>query len=233
MHQSSLFWPLSLIAAFGLLIVMLLLGAMPSPLVAQSDECVSNYPTPGPEREDCYRTATAKAVKISNTNTAYAISKSPATNTPGSSAPQAPTSTATLTATETLTATSTAQPATATLGPTSTPTATRQVAAISPSPTATSTLVDRETILCAPGLAVALRGEARPDTALLAYFNGRPVGGALSRSDGDYLILLRVGDERPGIYPVDLRERHSRDLVRRLACEVPGATPTPTQSLVP
>ena len=234
MSQRSLFWPLSLIAAFALLVVMLLFGALPSVLVAQTDQCAESYPTPGPVRESCYTTATARVANNAKTNTASAKTAYPPPTTPPQNiAPPAPTAAPAQEATATLTPTNTVRPATATLGPTRTPTATRQVAQGTPTSTATSVLAGLETILCVPGTTVTITGEASPGLVILAYFNARPVGGALTRRDGTYRMLLNIGDERPGVYAVELRERLSRALVRELACEVPSATPTPTWPLVP
>lgn len=221
MPRRSLIWPLALIGAFATLVTLLMLGALPAPTAAQADDCAEIYPTPGPDRTSCQQTATALAP------TAYPAPT--ATSGGGGGGQPAPAPTATISATATLTATSTLSP-TSTEGPTSTPTATREPQG-SPTPTATSTLVGLETIVCAPGATVAIRGEAEPGAPLLAYFNERPVGGALTRPDGTYLILLTVGAERPGVYPVTVRERDGRALVRELACEVPGATPTPTREL--
>lgn len=215
MSRRSLFWPLTLIVAFAVLLIMLLAGTLPSDLAAQGGDCASIYPTPGADRDNCFRTATANA-------------SDPYPSPSATAAPVQPTSAATAT----FTATSTARPVTATAGPTSTVTATRAPQG-SPLPTLTSTLVGLETIVCAPGVAVTLTGRAEPGTALLAYFNERPVGGTLARADGSYSIQLSVGDVRPGLYPVNIRERDGRALVRELACEVPAATPTPTFSPLP
>ncbi|HMQ29784.1 MAG TPA: hypothetical protein PKD53_03610 [Chloroflexaceae bacterium] len=215
MSRPSLIWPVTVLAAFAALLILLVVAALPTPSVAQ-DGCVDAYPTPGPERDDCYRTATAR------TGQGGGAYPDP-TATTGQQAPQP---TVTLTVTPTLTITGTLAP-TATAGPTSTPTATRQPQG-SPTPSATSTLVGLETLTCAPGASVAVVGRADPNTALLLYFDERPVGGALSRSDGSYQIVLNVGRERPGTYPLTVRVRDSRALVRELACEVPGAPPTPT-----
>ncbi len=213
---------MTLIAAFAVLLVLLVVGALPTPLVAQTDDCASIYPTPGADRDNCNRTATAKAGQAYPNPSA----------TSGGGGPPAPAATATVTGTATLTPTSTLRPATPTPGPTNTATATRQPQG-SPTPTLTSTLVGLETILCVPGATVAIRGQAEPGLALLAYFADRPVGGALVRPDGSYYILLSIGEERPGLYAVNIRRRDSRTLVRELACEIPAATPTPTLPIVP
>lgn len=83
-------------------------------------------------------------------------------------------------------------------------------------------------MLCQPGSDVIIEGLARPNTALLLFFNERPVGGTLSQMNGRYLAPMRIGRERPGLYLVEVRERDGLTLVRQLACAVPGSTPTPT-----
>ena len=232
MSQRSLFWPLSLLATFALLVVMLLLGSLSPSLSAQANPCITSYPTPGPVRDNCFLTATARTVNNNNTSTAQAkTAYPPPSATTQRAAPPEPTATATITPTATLTPTNTTVPATATLGPTLTSTATRIVIQGVPTPTATSFLADRETIVCAPGTTVIINGTDEPERAILAYFNARPVGGAMTRSDGSYSIQLRIGDERPGSYPIELRERLTWTLVRELACEVPATTPTPTWPL--
>lgn len=70
---------------------------------------------------------------------------------------------------------------------------------------------------------VTITGVVEGSVALLAYFNDRPVGGSFARSDGQYSITLHIGPERPGVYPVEVRERDGRALVQQLACEVPDA----------
>ncbi|MFQ3661950.1 MAG: hypothetical protein SNJ69_06105 [Chloroflexaceae bacterium] len=85
-----------------------------------------------------------------------------------------------------------------------------------------------ETLVCLPGTTITLTGSAPASTALLAYFDGRPVGGGFSRADGVFRIDLMIGPERPGVYLVEVRKRDGRERVSQWGCEVPGATPTPT-----
>lgn len=222
MSRPPLIWPVTALAAFAALLVLLAVAALPTPTVAQ-DSCASIYPTPGAERDDCYRTATARASQ--NNNGSYPDPTTPSESQPPPPPPQptvTPTTTQTLTVTTTLTPTNMA-------GPTSTPTVTAtRPPQSSPTPSATSTLTGLETLICTPGASVVVTGVAAPNRALLLFFNERPVGGGLSRADGSYQIVLNVGRERPGIYPLTVRERDGLALVRELACEVPGALSTPT-----
>lgn len=230
--------PLSIIASFALLVALLVLGALPSPVmvVAQSIDCsgdLSDYP--GLTYDTCQATQTAV---VARTQTATAAGGSGQTAAPtNTSAPAsgAPAATATPTLTRTATVTTTARTLTPTLAasPAASPTAspTRQAAAATAgaSPTPTSALpAGVEARICLPGSSVELTGTTRPAVALLAYFDDRPVGGALSRADGSYSISLRIGPERPGLYLIEVRERDTRDLVSQEACEIPGLTPTAT-----
>ncbi|MBP1464200.1 hypothetical protein EYB53_000630 [Candidatus Chloroploca sp. M-50] len=138
-----------------------------------------------------------------------------------------PTATPTRTNTPTATPVNNGNPTAASTSTlTSTPTATGTpnggVATITP----TSLPDGIEILTCFAQSTVELTGEAEPNTALLLYFNSRPVGGGFSRADGRYKLNLKIGDERPGTHIVEIRERDGRDLVRRLACDIP-APPTP------
>lgn len=220
MTQRSLIWPLALVAAFAVLLIMLMVGSLPAELTAQAVDCASVYPTPGADRDNCNRTATAQA----GGSGPY----------PSPSSTSAPAQPATATISATVTTTATLRTATPTQGPTNTATlAVTRPPQSTPTASPTSTLVGLETLQCLQGSSVTISGTAAPNTALLAYFNERPVGGALSRPDGSYLITLRIGEERPGLYPVSVRLRDSRDPVRELACEVPGGAVTPTLEGVP
>lgn len=228
MSNRSLFWPLSLLGVFVVLALWLLSGAPSSPRVAQGQAC--SYP--GLTDQQCFARQTLEA----------------AINNPGYPAAQQPqvteTPTATLTTTSTVDTDITSSPTVTNTAQTNgnrqsgTPTATetspvRQVQ--SPLPTITATVNSAfdgvERLLCQPGATVTISGTVEGSMALLAFFDSRPVGGSFARSDGQYIITLRIGPERPGTYPVEVRERDGLAVVQRLACEVPGVTPTTT--LVP
>jgi hypothetical protein len=222
MSQRSPSLPLVLIAAFVLLVAMLVSGILPSPVVVAFD--CSDPAAYGLTYDDCKRTEQALGASPRPTNT---------TGSDGGG--QAPTSTGTSTATDTVgpTQTNGAQ-VTSTPAPTLTPTAARQAPAEVATATATSALPPGlEARLCLPGAVVSLVGEATPGTALLAYFDERPVGGGFSRGDGRFSIDLLIGEERPGVYLVEVRERVGDAPVASFGCEVPTLTPTPTVDLVP
>jgi hypothetical protein len=226
MSRRSLSLPLTLIAAFAVLIVLLMTNVLPSAvLVAQVSSCPD--PTyPNLSYTDCKATQQAgQGGAPSATNTTGS------SNPGGNNQPAQATITATITRTVTITA-GTAQ-ATATAGATRTPTLTR-APADEPSATPTSELPPGvEALACVPGETVRLTGEAEPGMALLAYFDERPVGGGFARADGQFTIDLLIGEERPGSYLVEVRERTTRALVAEFGCEVPAFTPTPTRIIVP
>jgi hypothetical protein len=136
-------------------------------------------------------------------------------------------STAARTATIT-TATITGTPPTATVGAqitaTFAPSETRGPTVAQP----TSTPVDGA-VACIPGTKVEIKGRGPRSTPLLLYFNGRAVGGGVSDAGGNYRLTLNVGPERAAFYPVEVRVRGTRQLVRQLTCLVPYFTPTPTR----
>lgn len=225
MTNRSLFWPLSLLGVFVVLALLLLSGTLSSPRIAEGQTC--SYP--GLSEQACFARQTSESAR----------------NNPGYPAPQQPqateTPTATITTTSTVdttitsiaTVTNTAQTSISQATRTPTATATSPVRQVqSPLPTATATVSSAfdglERLLCQPGATVTITGTVEGSMALLAFFDNRPVGGSFARSDGQYSITLRIGPERPGTYLVDVRERDGLAVVQRLACEVPGFTPTAT-----
>ncbi len=125
-------------------------------------------------------------------------------------------------ATETPTVTSTRTP---TASATSSPTGVSETA--TPTPT-----IPADALLdCTPGEALWIEGVAPPSTVLLLYFGGQAVGGTVSDAQGEYAMLLVVGNERGGDYPLEVRVRQSGEIIQELVCAVPTFTPTPTPSL--
>ncbi len=231
MSRRSLSLPLTLIAGFAALLIMLMSGLLPSAvLVAQSYCPTAGFPANDPvypnlSYPDCKATQQAGQGGPTSTNTTTSG------DTGGNNQPAQPTNTQTITSTVTVTA-GTAQ-VTPTITATRTPTLTREPVD-EPSATPTSERPDGvEAMACVPGETVRLTGEAEPGMALLAYFGERPVGGGFARADGQFTIDLLIGDERPGFYLVEVRERTTRDLVTQIGCEVPAFTPTPTRIIVP
>ncbi|MBX0329434.1 hypothetical protein K2Z83_17320 [Oscillochloris sp. ZM17-4] len=193
--------------------------------------CPTNGPAaapPYPPYADCMQTRTA--ILLQTERAGYTATPT----SPPASGNQAPADTPTPTFTMTPTFT---QAATADSLPTDPPTATRQSA--SPTPTATPTAalegqdLDSSAISCVPGEMIIIEGSADASAALIVSFGGRPVGGGFSRGDGSYRIWLRIGDERPGSYPVAVEDRDTSALVQGFSCIVPAFTPTPTPPLVP
>ncbi len=216
MPHRSIALPLSLVVVFTALILALLVGALPATsfnAVAQSTNCP--YPDasscPGNQQTDPYPGGTSTS-----------------TPTPTVQAQTTPTvATATPTTTTASTPTATLQAVTFTTTPL--PTRTRAPTPSGPTLTPTSALPPGiETLVCLPGATITLTGTAPASTALLVYFDGRPVGGGFSRADGAFRIDLVIGPERSGLYLVEVRKRDSRERVSQWGCEVPGATPTPT-----
>ncbi|MGQ9927578.1 MAG: hypothetical protein ACUVS4_12000 [Chloroflexaceae bacterium] len=86
-------------------------------------------------------------------------------------------------------------------------------------------------VACPNGETVFLEGPAPPSEALLLTLNERAVGGGVADRNGFYRIPLRA-NERPGVYPVEVRLRGSRTVVGRFTCfvDVPldSAPQTPT-----
>lgn len=109
------------------------------------------------------------------------------------------------------------QTATAIAKPTLAPTATITPTAtlIPPKPTFTPDLV------CPRFVVTAITGNADPNSELLLYFNNRAVSGGVSDSRGTFSLGLIVGDEASGVYPVVVRDRRTRHVLRQLYCQVP------------
>jgi hypothetical protein len=203
-----------------------------SPAVATVDlsRILSGCPTEGPAHvpayppyAQCLQTRTAI---LAQTERAGATATSPPSNNSQPADTATPTSTFTSTPTLTITAVASAiAQATSTLRPT-------------PSATPTATLADSDqaaidATACIPGDVIVIEGSADPEIALIVTFGDRPVGGGFTRNDGSYRIRLRIGDERPGIYPVQVQERTTRNPVQEFNCQVPALTPTPTLPLIP
>ncbi|HEU4327413.1 MAG TPA: hypothetical protein VFS21_30020 [Roseiflexaceae bacterium] len=93
-----------------------------------------------------------------------------------------------------------------------------------------------DALICAPEQPVTLAGRAPARAGLLLSFDGRVVGGGSADATGRYLLVLTVGQERPGSYPVLVRVRDSGAVVAETTCTVPdGTAPTrmPTTAATP
>ena len=92
---------------------------------------------------------------------------------------------------------------------------------------------DPTPIACPNGQTIFLEGHAPVGEAVLAYLRGRPVGGGVADSSGHYRLPLRT-QERPGVYPVEVRLRANRVIVGSFTCFVDrpvGEVATPTSLL--
>jgi hypothetical protein len=253
MSRSSLSWPISLLAGFGVFLLLVLVGSLnDAPAVAQGGTCstsTSGYPacvtqTARAEADAAGRCdsassaypacATQTAAAAGVTDTVPSTDNNNNNNNNNNTNQQATaTSTFTPTATRAVTSTTSAQPTDSSELP-ATPTATRPASpsddpAQSAPPTPTPALPPGvTTIACVPGETVELSGEAAPNTPLLLFFGERPVGGGVSGPGGSYRLRLQIGEERPGLYLVEVRERAGRTLVDQYGCEVPAVSPTPT-----
>ncbi len=205
-QRSNILWPLVLIG----LMVMIVVSALAAPASSRQAVVFQQYPP-----------SQSYPAQVTDTPT--------------------PTETPTATVTPTITETAMATSEAATVSPTSelpSPTGTATTTSVprgdAPTLTPTPTLLpDVEVLSCAYGVPVVIEGEdAPPLTPLLLFFGDRAVGGDTSDSEGRYRLRLVPGEERPGLYPVSVRVRDTRDIVDRLACEVVGATPTPTELVV-
>lgn len=171
------------------------------------------------------RTASAAPV-LTQTALARGQQSQPATATPTLTIPV--TNTPTPTVSPAATVTPTLNRTVATLPPTITPAPTNTLIS-TPSPTIPLAPTTQSTLRCAPGDLLELTGETNPQTALLVLFDDRPVGGGASDRSGAFRIVLRIGDERPGVHDIVVRERERATVVAEYTCETPPPpTPTPT-----
>ncbi|WP_129671701.1 hypothetical protein [Candidatus Chloroploca sp. Khr17] len=251
MQRNNLFLPLSLIFTGVALLLILVSGTLSDTTIAQTQVKICPDPAyPNQTLPECLSTQVAMTATTGARATQTQVAKENAystetaqsltTRTPTRTATQSgaggdtmnePTATPTPTPTRTNTPTATpvnngnpTAASTSTL--TSTPMATRTPNGEGATITPTSLPDGIEILTCFAQSTVELTGDAEPNTALLLYFNSRPVGGGFTRADGQYKLNLKIGDERPGTHIVEIRERDGRDLVRRLACDIP-APPTP------
>jgi hypothetical protein len=80
---------------------------------------------------------------------------------------------------------------------------------------------------CATGQITWLRGSGPARAPFLIHWAGRPVGGGSVDRAGHWAIPLMVGQERPGLYHVEVRTRNDRALIGAFQCAVGVTVPTP------
>lgn len=97
---------------------------------------------------------------------------------------------------------------------------------------------DPSEIACPNGQTVILEGDGPPREALLIFLAQRAVGGGISDGAGRFRLPLRA-NERPGVYPVEVRLRGSGEVVARFSCYIDLpldanlVTPSPTGAAPP
>jgi hypothetical protein len=79
-------------------------------------------------------------------------------------------------------------------------------------------------LTCVPGVPIIIQGTARPRAPLLIFFNGRAVGGGSAGATGSFALTMRVGNERPGSYPIEVFVRGSWEEILQTSCTVPSVT---------
>lgn len=79
--------------------------------------------------------------------------------------------------------------------------------------------------VCPRGEVTVIEGVGPPATALILFFDGRPVGGTTSDGMGLYQLALTVEAERPGSYLVQIKTRNRQQVIREAVCEVPEPEP--------
>ena len=208
MSRHGLALPLGVIAAMLVLLLLLPIWSSPASRAAPLLACQDGDP----------------AYPACATQTAAITSTTAASTTATGGTSTATTATTTRTTTTTITGT----PPTATLAQqitaTFAPSQTRGPTDILPTVTPVNGAV-----ACIPGTTVEIKGRGPRTAPLLLYFNGRAVGGGLSDAAGNYRLTLTIGTERAAFYPVQVRVRGTRQLVREITCLVPYFTPTPTR----
>lgn len=88
-----------------------------------------------------------------------------------------------------------------------------------PTPVALDDL--RNAMICTRQERITIRGITDPHTLLLIRFDERVVGGGVSQASGSYTIPLFVGDERRGIHRIEIIQRSTNKVLKRLSCTVP------------
>jgi hypothetical protein len=240
--RNSIFWPVSTVLVGVLMIVALLASPAQTPL-AQEDtptETVtgtntsSPYPTDTPTRtETPYPAAEKTATAGARTQTALARRTDTPTATEEEAEPEtAPPRIADAQPTQTFTR----EPNTPTDTDVPEPTATDTPDNNTPTVTNTATNTpEANNLTCPSGETTLIEGTGPPSTALILYFEERPivgtvvpkrpVGGTTSDPNGFYSIPLKVRTGEVGEFLVRVETRDRNILVRELICNVPPPTP--------
>jgi hypothetical protein len=194
-------------------------------LTDTADEITSQaFDTQDAQTEIAYELTGTAAFSTPNTTNTPTSTGTPAPNASAQGTSVTGTLTQTPTPTTTITSVSAtaSQPVNARSQPTP-PT----VEPVSELPTETPIVVPADALTCLPGAPITITGTGPPHTPYLLYFGQRVVSGGSVLSNGHFYVSLIVGNERAGIYVVQVRVRGSSHVLRQLTCSVPDVTPTP------
>lgn len=108
----------------------------------------------------------------------------------------------------------------ATMTPTGTPTATRT--RIRTSITSEQVIDELNAALtCQRQTRLIIKGTTDPYSLLLLTFADRVVGGGISYASGGYAMPMIIGDEARGVYQIEVRQRNTNKVIKRLSCTIP------------
>lgn len=68
---------------------------------------------------------------------------------------------------------------------------------------------------------VTIRGTTDPYSLILVTFDKRVVGGGISYATGTYAVPLVIGDEASGTHHIDVLQRNTNKLIKRMTCLTP------------
>lgn len=68
---------------------------------------------------------------------------------------------------------------------------------------------------------IIIRGTAEPHTMLLLNFDDRVVGGGITYASGTYAIPLQMGNEQRGMHRIEVIQRTTNKVIKRMSCTVP------------
>jgi hypothetical protein len=246
--RNSIFWPLSTVL-LGVLMIVLLLTSPPQTPLAQEDTptetptstetaTVTNTNTPSPYPSNTPEPTTRSYPYPAQTVTARSLTQTAQrTDTPTPEPEEEPeTAPPRLSNAQQPTATDTREPNTPTDTDVPTQRATNTPDNVTPTITNTPTLTpEANTLVCPSGETTLIEGIGPPNTALILYFEERPiigtvvpkqpVGGTTSDNTGFYSIPLKVRTGKIGEFLVRVETRDRNILVRELICNVPQPTP--------
>lgn len=214
MRRHSLFAPISVLV-IGFIIIVLLFGTPWGYSDAQSSLAYTA------QEETATADAYVSPEDISATNTAAAGPTS------GTSATSTATRTTTSGTSPTSSSYATIAPTATTLAFAATPTRPTEEATVQPTDTPEPSPTPLADYQCVPGDQLAITGTGPAGSGVLLLFDDRIVGGGTVRPNGTFTLQLTVGDEEPGVYPVEVQVRGTEQQLLNKTCFVPAITPTP------